>query len=74
MKLRDLNPKFVNGILVFDCPCGNCGGRVRVPVAPRVENDHSWQSSGEYPDMLTLTPSVNAGCWHGHITNGAITA
>jgi hypothetical protein len=36
-----------------------------------------WQASGEFPDSVTLQPSVNivddAGktlCWHGHITNG----
>lgn len=48
-----------------------------------------WQASGDFPDSLTLTPSINivrpirddAGtitgwetdCWHGHVTNGAIT-
>jgi hypothetical protein len=43
-----------------------------------------WQASGVFPDTLTLQPSVNiqkkmpdgtlqAGCWHGHVTNGEIT-
>ena len=44
-----------------------------------------WQASGEFPDTLTLTPSIDivekdekgkvigTRCWHGHVTNGAIT-
>lgn len=74
MRLSELSPKLVADILVFDCPCGNCGGRVRVPLTPLIENGRSWQHSGEFLDSLSLTPSVNAGCWHGHITNGEIVA
>lgn len=29
-------------------------------------------TGGEFPDTLTLTPSVDAGCWHGYIQNGQI--
>lgn len=39
-----------------------------------------WQASGEFPESLTLQPSVNVVddkgvtlCWHGHITAGAVT-
>lgn len=72
MTLRSLDPKLAeNNVLVFDCPCGKCGGRVRVPLAPSV-GDCQWQHTGEFPDTLTLSPSVNAGCWHGHIVNGEI--
>lgn len=60
---------------------------------PRGEHDYPrarngkvkvWQASGEFPESLTIQPSVDicemneAGekirtiCWHGHITNGAI--
>jgi hypothetical protein len=43
-----------------------------------------WQASGEFPDSLTLRPSIDiieadeegnkirTLCWHGFITNGAI--
>ena len=77
MKLRDLDPKLSDsGILRFDCPTcspkGNAHG-IRVPLAPAVDKyGQSWQHTGEFPDTLTLTPSVNAGCWHGSIKNGDI--
>ena len=76
MKLRDLDPKLSDGgILRFDCPVctpqGDAHG-IRVALAPAVENGRSWQHTGEFPDTLTLHPSVNAGCWHGNITNGEI--
>lgn len=37
-----------------------------------------WQRTGDTIETLTLTPSVDAqpgnpSCWHGFITNGAIT-
>jgi hypothetical protein len=48
---------------------GNKDGKVKV-----------WQASGVFPDTLTLAPSVNLVddegqtiCWHGFITNGAVT-
>ena len=83
MKLRDLDPRLRGGdlasgaFLVFDCPAcspkGDAHG-IRVPLAPKVDqNGQSWQHSGEFPDTLTLSPSINAGCWHGWIENGEIT-
>lgn len=44
-----------------------------------------WQASGQFPDTLTLAPSVDVVelneqgqkvrtiCWHGHIQNGEVT-
>lgn len=45
-----------------------------------------WQATGEFPETLTLSPSINivevdeetgavlgTRCWHGHIQNGAVT-
>jgi len=76
MKLADLDPKLAGGFLRFDCPvCSKIGDchAIRVPLAPQVDrHGQSWQHAGQFPDTLTLTPSVNAGCWHGHITNGEI--
>ena len=71
MKLRDFSPVLKDsGFLVFDCPCGKCGGRIRVALAPTKDSHgQSWQHFGNFPD-LTLHPSVDAGCWHGWIWDG----
>lgn len=73
-RLAELNATLKNDVLVFDCP--SCGGqnahRIRVPLKPR--RDHTgraWDRVGTFPETLTLNPSVDAGCWHGDITNGA---
>jgi hypothetical protein len=76
MRITDFDPRWKAGVLVIDCPCGKCGGRIRVRTqlaeGPKQTGDeHIWQVSGEFPD-LTLTPSVDAGCWHGFITNGDV--
>jgi hypothetical protein len=82
MRLADLNPKLVGdlsrGFVIFDCPVGH-GHRFRVPIhaAPfgEVDGVKHWQASGEFPDTLSLAPSVDAsqvGCWHGFITNGEV--
>ena len=75
MMLAELNPAIREpGILVFDCPCGKCGGRIRVSLAPeRDARGQSWNHFG-CVERLTLSPSVGAGCWHGHIVEGEITA
>jgi hypothetical protein len=36
-------------------------------------NPSRWGVSGTSIDDLTLTPSVDVGCWHGHVTAGRIT-
>ncbi len=72
MKLADLNPKLTDtNFLIFDCPCGQCGGRIRVALEPsKLANGHS----GQFPN-LTLHPSINSGpgYWHGWIKNGEVT-
>lgn len=77
MKLKELNPKLSdNGILRFDCPSCSLKGDahgIRVPLAPAVDqHGQSWNHTGQFPDTLTLTPSVDAGCWHGWIRSGEI--
>jgi len=70
MRLESLNARYRNGILVFDCPCGKCAGKLRVPTTEATPDGKlQWAVSGEFPN-LTLTPSVDAGCWHGHIVDG----
>ncbi len=73
MNLVDLNGKLAGGYLVFDCPACR-DHKIRVPLAPmQGPNGHSWQHSGEFP-ALTLTPSVDAGCWHGFVSMGFVSA
>ena len=83
MRLRDLNPKLVGtlqrGVLIFDCPCPTNHGRLRVPVhdvtAGEVDGTQHWHATGEFPDTLSLQPSIDAsgaGCWHGFVTNGEV--
>jgi uncharacterized protein DUF6527 len=85
MRLSELAPKLEGNILTFDCPSCTSNlpttdnfydGRehkIRVPLKPGEPNQNGaiWNVTGEYPN-LTLTPSINAGCWHGFITNGEI--
>lgn len=76
VRLSDLDPKLAGGFLRFDCPAcslnGNAHG-IRVPLLPQIDRfGQSWGHSGEFPDSLTLTPSIDAGCLHGHIVNGEI--
>lgn len=96
-KLTELTPAFKDNVLVFDCPCDRCrdirenpdaqrnqywcDGRVRIPIAPQ---PHGWNLvSGEYPETITLQPSIriglgksHGGCdgWHGYLTNGVLVA
>lgn len=85
MRLADLNPKLSGsldaGTLRFDCPIPEHGHKIRVPLGTSY-----WRASGEFPDGLTVIPSINAanltlsanvaaldGCrWHGNITNGDV--
>jgi len=75
--LASLNPViYPNGMIVFDCP--NCAGddfhKIRVPVTKATANRHGcwWKMSGSY-ENITLAPSIDAGCWHGYVTNGMVT-
>jgi hypothetical protein len=45
------------------------GRGVPAEVTPGIAR---WPVSGTGFHDLTLTPSVDAGCWHGHVTNGEI--
>jgi hypothetical protein len=68
MKLSELNPKIESvRVLVFDCPCGG-GHKLRIPIGS--EKDQ-WEMTGKL-ETLTLRPSIEAGCWHGFVTNGEI--
>lgn len=73
MRLSSLDPKLSdNKVLRFDCPkcsqpgINNCHA-VRVPL----EGSH-WTYSGEFPETLTVMPSIDIGCWHGFISNGDV--
>jgi hypothetical protein len=70
MRLTDLDPKLTALTLRFDCPACSLAGKshgIRIPVA----GSH-WTVSGEFPDSLTVLPSIDSGCWHGFITNGEV--
>ena len=90
-----------DGTIWFLCPHAGCSHTIRIPIsskpfherAPRNAHEHSngigvvkvWQASGQFPDTLTLSPSIDiieadakgnkirTLCWHGHIQNGQIT-
>ncbi|MGN6206037.1 DUF6527 family protein [Humibacter sp.] len=83
MRLADLHPYLEGtldgGVVVLRCPLPGHSHRIRIPV----RRDGSgvfggvrfWQASGEFPDSLTIMPSVDASacrCWHGLITNGEV--
>lgn len=72
--------------ITFDCPKQSATHRSHwilvwfkdreVPL--EAEPLHRWTAAGTSYDDLTLTPSIDAtvkdpSCWHGFITNGAIT-
>jgi hypothetical protein len=63
-----------DGVL-FRCPCGTGHGiivwfadRSRVPASATPTT--RWKASGTALADLTLSPSVDAGCWHGFVNNG----
>jgi len=76
MRLKDLDPKLSDaGFLRFCCPVCTPKGNahsIRIPLAPTEHKGLSWQHTGEFPDTLSVTPSINAGCWHGSITDGEV--
>ena len=71
--------------VVFTCPAGDgdciMARFVRDRPAFRINEDvFVWHAEGEFPDTLTLTPSVHAlngkggpTHWHGFLTNGVPT-
>jgi hypothetical protein len=72
VRLTVLNPRIIELILTFDCPCGKCGGRLRVPLDGAMTAKPTWAWNGNLSD-LTLHPSINSGCWHGWIKDGEVT-
>ena len=77
MRLTELDAKLTDdGILKFDSPsCTRSGNphAIRVALAPaKTAAGAAWHHTGKFPDTLTLEPSINAGCWHGYITNGEV--
>lgn len=88
-----------HGKIYFDCPHPGCNHKVMVLIGnepyhtEKIETDargkkhkiNRWQASGEFPETLTLTPSIDlieaddegnkirTLCWHGHISNGNVT-
>lgn len=65
-------------ILVIDCPCMR-GHRRRIPLGqPEMKNFRDaetgcyvWQCDTYDLASMTLYPSLDFGCWHGHISKGA---
>lgn len=65
-------------ILVIDCPCLR-GHRRRIPLGQPgmssfTDGDtgvYVWQCSSYDLASMTLYPSLDFGCWHGHMKNGA---
>jgi hypothetical protein len=91
VRLRDLHPTLKGsrtfGVLSFDCPSGKPHKiRVHVHSAPYAEINgvKYWQVNGEFPDTLTVSPSINEQhidlatgevkyqCWHGTISGGDV--
>jgi hypothetical protein len=82
MKLSELNPKLSDtGMLRFECPACTPRGMthsIRIALVGSNHNVTKWDHnlSGwddpKFPDTLTLYPSVDAGCWHGHIRDWAV--
>ncbi len=97
-RLRDLDARLkgtaTDGWLNFDCPVcagiGPVGHQVRVRISDQpthadAEGNLVWQASGEFPDSLTLSPSIDVievdgegkkvgtSCWHGFVKDGDAT-
>lgn len=98
-KLTELDPRLKDNVLVFDCPCNRCqdirdnpeaernkvfcDALIRIPIRPQA---NGWtQVGGEFPETITLQPSIrigdpaknkNGGCegWHGFLTKGVLVA
>lgn len=70
MRLTTLDPKLSDGgWLRFDCPVCVKNHGIRVPLGPGSQ----WSATGEFPETLTVSPSIDVGCWHGHIVEGEVT-
>lgn len=59
MRLSEFHPTMdENGYLSFDCPIGH-PHRITIPT-DKSKHDGAWSRSGEFPDTLTLSPSILA--------------
>lgn len=62
------------GLLILACPgCGKVSGMTVGDPKPDNGNGATWLMTGDFPNGLTLQPSINCvGCcgWHGYLTNG----
>jgi hypothetical protein len=96
-----LNGTVSDGVLSFNCPHPGCEHSVRVSISSAPYHERPprgtmemmqkngmvkvWQASGEFPDSLSLAPSIDiieadahgnkirTLCWHGFVTNGDVT-
>lgn len=64
--------------LSFDCPVHRNHRLVVMfsnPIdgQPPVSDQNLWHRDGEDFESLTLGPSIDSNCWHGHIVNGEVT-
>lgn len=74
-KLTELDPRFSENVLVFDCPCNRCkdirenpneernalwcDARIRIPILPAAGG---WTlTGGNFPETITLQPSILIG-------------
>jgi hypothetical protein len=86
VRLQELNAE-VRGddTLVFDCPCGQCGSKVRLFFGSKqIMNGKRcvFEASGEFPDTFSLKPAIRLlawfgglkACrgWHGWVTGGEV--
>lgn len=88
-KLTELNPEWTGVMrqnsgegIVFDCPA--CGPRHRLAAyfsnpldgkehLPRPQNQ-IWQRDGKTFETLTISPSIDYGCFHGWVERGWVIA
>jgi hypothetical protein len=57
MRLTDLNPTMIDNHVEFDCPMGH-PHRICIPITR--SGGYGWAATGDFPDSLTLTPSILA--------------
>lgn len=64
--LLDYNPKFIGNKLgiIFTCPACK-DHKIRITF-------DRWTFTGSDFTNITLSPSINVGCWHGIIEKGKI--
>lgn len=84
-KLTDLNPKFTGCLrpdsgeqMQFDCPACGPGHRLSAYFQNPIDGGEAngwtpkWERSGETFEELTITPSIDYGCFHGWVEDGRV--